>query len=1545
MEITTNTFDNYPDWVLEKWQGIADLLAEIIDIPAALIMKSDNEFIEVFISSHSENNPYSVGNKEKSYGLYCETVIKTQNKLLVPNATKDKVWSRNPDIKLGMIAYLGFPLNFPNGQPFGTLCVLDNKERPFSLLNEKLILQFKNVIELDLALMQSFDLKTRQLAANEIQEINDRKQTENALKEIELKYHSLIENSSDAIFCVDENGEYKFVNQLFASTFGKNADYFIGKTFWDIYDKEHADQRYEATKRLFQSGESESLEVEVPLADRTLYFLATTNPIKDETGKVVLNFTHAADITELKKIEKALNESHQFNSQIINSQQVGIIVFDRDLRYRVWNPFMEKLTATPASQVIGKHISELFPFLKDAGITAKVEKALIGEFPCDGDFPFQFFDSGILAWSSYLISPLMGSSGEIIGVIVNVHDISLIKQTEEKIRNNETKLINAIDIAKLGPWEYDLASDIFTFNDHFYSVFHTTVEQEGGYTMTSAQYTQRFVHPDDVILVGNEIQNAIKATDPNFSRNIEHRCIYSDGEIGYISVHFYIIKDAQGRTVKTYGVNKDITERKQDEQNILRHTNELSTLLQISKELSETLNLQSILQLTTDRATELTEMKTSALYLLEGETIRLWATTPPLPQQFPEELRNAPLADHTHIRKVITSGIPYFLQDTATSALTPAERAVTEIRGLRSILYLPLKAGTKVMGALILSSIQKPLCLSDEEINLCNTLANLAALAVINAQLFDSEQTYATKLREQVAELVQAKEKLKISEQRYRDLFNLANEGLILLTMDGKIAELNQSFADMHGYTVDEMKNMDIKDLDVLRENTFDGRAAVMQRIFNGEVVRFEVEHYHKNGHSLILSDTVSIITIEGQQYFLAFHQDITDRKLTEEKLKDSELKYKALFESNTDGITIFALKGDELPTQILDMNQSSFKMLGYSKEEMLLINPAELEKEITREKIEKRVVDFKTKGFSNFETKLRHKKGFDIYVEIKAIIVNYNNQPALMNIVRDITERKQAESILQDIIDKNPMSIQIVDAEGFTIKVNPSHTALFGAVPPPDFSIFNDLESRSPELEKLIKQAKSGEVVHFPDYYYNVHDVSPEFPDKPVWIHAILFPLKDSTGKFEKLVLMHENITWRKHAEELLLESEQKFREIYNSTNEAILINDAITGQMIDCNQRAVEIYGYATKEEILRGNIVALGSNMDPFTDEKVQNKIRKTIEEGNHTFEWLAKRKNGELFFVEVSLKITEIGGRKTILSVVRDITERKLAEDKIREKDIQFRKLSANVSDLIFQFTRKPDGSYFVPIASEGIRNIFGCSPEDVLDDFTPISGVIYPDDANRVFSDIEDSAKHLTYFTCEFRVQIPGKDIQWIYSRSTPEKLPDGSITWYGFNTDITERKRAEEELKQMSARFSLAVRAGGVGIWDYDIVNNNIYWDDQMFALYGINKRDFGGVYETWRSGLHPEDTMRGDAEIQMAIRGEKEFDTEFRIVWPDGSIHTIKALASIQRNKDGQAERMIGTNWDITEQKNTEKELIAAKENAEENENELPRRRAAGYH
>lgn len=144
------------DALLERWQAVVDLLAKIADVPAALIMRVEPEEIEVFRASHTADNPYRVGERapfNRECRLYCETVIRTGERLLVPNALKDSAWDDNPDIALDMISYLGLPLRWPDGEPFGTVCILDSKENAYSELIESSLAQFRELVEMHLALL------------------------------------------------------------------------------------------------------------------------------------------------------------------------------------------------------------------------------------------------------------------------------------------------------------------------------------------------------------------------------------------------------------------------------------------------------------------------------------------------------------------------------------------------------------------------------------------------------------------------------------------------------------------------------------------------------------------------------------------------------------------------------------------------------------------------------------------------------------------------------------------------------------------------------------------------------------------------------------------------------------------------------------------------------------------------------------------------------------------------------------------------------------------------------------------------------------------------------------------------------------------------------------------------------------------------------------------------------------------------------------------------------------------------------------------------
>ena len=143
--------------LLGKWQNIVDMVAELLTVPAGLIMRCQGNEIEVLVASASPGNPYHPGEKEllPGSGLYCETVIKTRQMLLVPNALEDEKWRNNPDIKLGMISYLGYPIFLPQGEVFGTICVLDIEGNTYSETYKKLLLQFKELIEAHLELVHT----------------------------------------------------------------------------------------------------------------------------------------------------------------------------------------------------------------------------------------------------------------------------------------------------------------------------------------------------------------------------------------------------------------------------------------------------------------------------------------------------------------------------------------------------------------------------------------------------------------------------------------------------------------------------------------------------------------------------------------------------------------------------------------------------------------------------------------------------------------------------------------------------------------------------------------------------------------------------------------------------------------------------------------------------------------------------------------------------------------------------------------------------------------------------------------------------------------------------------------------------------------------------------------------------------------------------------------------------------------------------------------------------------------------------------------------
>ena len=399
--------------------------------------------------------------------------------------------------------------------------------------------------------------------------------------------------------------------------------------------------------------------------------------------------------------------------------------------------------------------------------------------------------------------------------------------------------------------------------------------------------------------------------------------------------------------------------------------------------------------------------------------------------------------------------------------------------------------------------------------------------------------------------------------------------------------------------------------------------------------------------------------------------------------------------------------------------------------------------------------------------------------------------------------------------------------------------------------------------------------------------------------------------------------------------EARTRFELLFRNNPALMALSILPERKFVDANVAFLSALHFS-KDEVVGKTALELGLFPDADTMRRTSEKLE--ADGRLHNEEIQVRRGDGTLIDGLLSAEVIVMRGQRHLLSVMVDVTALNRTTRLLEESEGRFRlmhdrlqKIAGRVPGVIYQFRLRPDGTSFFPFASEAIQEIYRVTPEEVREDASKVFANLHPDDCAGVIASIQQSARDLSPWQHEYRVKFADGTVRALYGNAVPQREADGSVLWHGFITDITERKRAEDELLRLGERLSLATKAGGVGIWDWDIVHNILVWDDLMYQQYGITRDQFAGAYDAWMAGLHPDDRERGDAEIQMALRGEKDFNTDFRVLWPDASVHHIRALALVQRNAAGEPLHMIGTNWDITKLKHAESTLLQNIARAEE--------------
>jgi PAS domain S-box-containing protein len=289
---------------------------------------------------------------------------------------------------------------------------------------------------------------------------------------------------------------------------------------------------------------------------------------------------------------------------------------------------------------------------------------------------------------------------------------------------------------------------------------------------------------------------------------------------------------------------------------------------------------------------------------------------------------------------------------------------------------------------------------------------------------------------------------------------------------------------------------------------------------------------------------------------------------------------------------------------------------------------------------------------------------------------------------------------------------------------------------------------------------------------------------------------------------------------------------------------------------------------------------------------------------------------------------------------DITERKQSEEALKRSERQLKDIIEFFPDALLAI----DKNRKIIIWNRAIEKMTGIKAEDMIGkgdyEYTiPFYGVRRPQLMDLVWVDDQDIMAKYPHIKLEgdsltaevFCNALYNNKGAYIFVKASPLHDHTGAIIGAIESIrDITERKKNEEDIIRLSQRLRLATTSASLGVWDWNVPENTMIWDEHMFELYGIREEGFLASVDAWINGLHPEDKEYAIARCQAALRGEQEFDIIFRILTPDGTEKYVKANGLVIRRADGTAERMLGVNYDITDRILAEKELLAAQKAAE---------------
>ena len=639
-------------------------------------------------------------------------------------------------------------------------------------------------------------------------------------------------------------------------------------------------------------------------------------------------------------------------------------------------------------------------------------------------------------------------------------------------------------------------------------------------------------------------------------------------------------------------------------------------------------------------------------------------------------------------------------------------------------------------------------------------------------------------------------------------------------------------------------------------------------------------------------------------------HSRLKDIRQTEEleqakqKAEQSEEKFRSLFAASPDAV----LLANAETGIIADANEAASELFEMPVENIIGRHHLDIHPEDRAESAKK--------GFKQRQVEEESSpKEIDIItahnkrktVEIKGKKIDIDNKTYILGTFRDITERIKNERqirMLSSVIEQSPSYVLITDLDGNIEYVNPSFTTITGYT-------FEEVKGKNPRILKSGKMKQET----YKDLWNTITRGGVwrgEFINKRkngeiYYEKVVISPIKNNNGEIFKYFAIKEDITRQKTTEQKLLRSARIIRATYNSSTDDFLLIDK-EYNILAFNKTAAENLKKLWNASVHEGDNIKQYISKKEWTTFKTYIDTAFTGETNEVENEIYFPNESAKWYLIRYQPVYDENNTIFAVSSTATDITERKKTEQALKESENKFRTLFEN-AQIGIALTRI-DGS--IVDYNNAMLHIYGLKSNTFPENFTVTDLYADKNERARFLNLLQENGK-VSNFETKFKT-FSGETI-YININSTFIELNNEKLI-LTTQLDVTANIRAQQALKESEAKLKQAQKIAHMGNWELDIVNNKLYWSDEIYELFGLKPQEFEPTYEGFLKHIHPEDREMVNEAFTKSLKTGEPYEIVHRIQNDTGETKYVKEKSSTDFDEHGNPMRSVGIVIDITNQK-----------------------------